>query len=354
MKLYKKIISRGKIYTVIIPVCIFMLYILLFADSASRSIRYGLTVCGEIVIPALFPFTCISLFIYSSDISKIFNKIFDRPMKLLGLNGSIGTIILMSFIGGYPVGGKLISKLYNDGIIDDRTANLLLMFCVNPGPSFVIVAVGCGMLKSYKAGIIIFSCSILSSIIMCIVLSLTVKHSVKEFNNERLNYTDAIVKSISDTTSSILAICGYVVFFCSVSAAVDSLLSKEVSSIIMVLTEVTNGCMQISRHGITACSFAVAFAGLAVHFQIFAFNRKAAINHKQFYLGRIIHSVSTAFLTFTVEKIFPITTEVGNFGTVNKVFTASGTSVCSLALICMSFIMMCYWYLLIKDKKNAL
>ena len=152
----KSILRKSQTYIIALPVFLFMIFVLFSPNVAKKSIEYGLIMCGEIVIPSIFPFTCVAIFIFSTKICRIFDYILKYPMKLLGLNGCIGSVLLMSLIGGYPVGGKLISKLYEEGAIDQKTANTLLTFCVNSGPTFVIVAVGCGMLKSYKAGYIIF------------------------------------------------------------------------------------------------------------------------------------------------------------------------------------------------------
>lgn len=352
----KAILNRGKIIVLSITVFIFMLFILLVPQKSVSAVKFGLTVCGEIVIPSIFPFAFLCILIYSTDISKIFDKVLAKPMRLLGLTGGIGSVIIMSLIGGYPVGSKMISLMYNDGIIDNKTANILLMFCISPGPAFVIVAVGSGMLRSLSAGVLIFSSCILSSLISIVIICLIMKPRCNDFKRIRAPFSEGIIKSISEATASTIQICSFVVIFSCIGAAIKTFLPANISSILISVLEVTNGCLFTSKISIYLVAFIISFSGIAVHFQIFSFCGKLKIDYALFYIGRLLHSFITVFIMYLLEKIFPITIDVGSFGEIKKTLEISATSICSLCLICMSFVIMCYWILSLKEieeKKNA-
>ena len=328
----KSTIIKSKLIIFSIAALSFMSFIILMPKESANAVKFGLTVCGEIVVPSLFPFAFICIFIYSSNISKIFNKILNKPMQLLNLTGDIGTVIFMSLIGGYPVGSKMISKLYEDEIIDIRTANILLMFCVNPGPAFVIVAVGNGMLRDYKAGVILFASCIIASVVLLIILCLFLK------------------------PKSTVQICSFVVIFSCIGCAIKTSMPNGISTIFISLLEVTNGCLYSSKISIYLIAFILSFAGIAVHFQIFSFCGKMKIDYALFYIGRIIHGLITVVIVFILEKIFPITKNVAAYGEIKNSLEISATSVCSLCLVCTSFVIMCYWILSLKEideKKNA-
>ena len=333
-----------------------MMFILLMPNISSEAIKYGLTVCGEIVIPSIFPFAFLSILIFTTKISKLIEYLFKSPLKRLNIESNIGLVIFMSLIGGYPIGSKLISMLHKENIIDSKSANLLLMFCINPGPAFVIIAVGNGMLLSYKAGVILFVATTLSSIILGIIIlskhKITAKTSIRKYDC----FPDGIIKSISEATSSVINICAYVLIFSCIGAAVKSILPNNISSIILSFLEVTNGCLILSKNSIYLLAFIIAFSGLAVHFQVFSLSGNIKINYLYFYIGRFAHSFLTMSLTFILEKIFPISINSAAFGEIKKSLEISATSVCSLCLISLSFVIMCYWLLSLKEiehQKNA-
>lgn len=352
----KSTIIKSKLIIFSIAALSFMSFIILMPKESANAVKFGLTVCGEIVVPSLFPFAFICIFIYSSNISKIFNKILNKPMQLLNLTGDIGTVIFMSLIGGYPVGSKMISKLYEDEIIDIRTANILLMFCVNPGPAFVIVAVGNGMLRDYKAGVILFASCIIASVVLLIILCLFLKPKSTVFKKKSLPLPDAMIKSISEASASTIQICSFVVIFSCIGCAIKTSMPNGISTIFISLLEVTNGCLYSSKISIYLIAFILSFAGIAVHFQIFSFCGKMKIDYALFYIGRIIHGLITVVIVFILEKIFPITKNVAAYGEIKNSLEISATSVCSLCLVCTSFVIMCYWILSLKEideKKNA-
>ena len=74
---------------------------------------------------------------------------------LFRLPGAAGSAILMSLIGGYPVGARMTVQLLDAALITQKQAQRMLFFCVNSGPAFLISAVGSAMLRSRQAGLIL-------------------------------------------------------------------------------------------------------------------------------------------------------------------------------------------------------
>lgn len=357
MQYIKTLIRNKKIIILSVPIFTFMFYILTSPNESASAVKFGLTVCGEIVIPSIFPFTFLCILIYSTNISKIIEYILS-PLKKIGLNSTIGLVIIMSMIGGYPIGSKLISILKKEEIIDDKTANKMLMFCINPGPAFVIIAVGSGMLRSHKAGVILFASTTLSSIVIGIIILSVFNVNSNLLKRKHIAFSEGVVKSISEATSTVINICSFVIIFTCIGSAIKYILPDNISNCFISLLEVTNGCLYLSKYSIYFVAFIISFSGLAVHFQVFSICRHIKINYSLFYLCRIIHSILTVFITYVLEKIFPIYIDTSSFGEIKKTLEISATSVCSLCLICLSFIIMCYWMLSLKEietqKKNAL
>ena len=63
----------------------------------------GIIVCGRVIIPSLYPFTMCVCFLMRSGITENL-RLFSKPVD------RIWVITLLSLIGGYPVGARLLSN----------------------------------------------------------------------------------------------------------------------------------------------------------------------------------------------------------------------------------------------------
>lgn len=347
----KAIIVRTSYLLCFAAVSGFVFFILFMPDASVGAVKYGLTLCGEIIIPSLFPFTAAAGFICSTRLSTFLDRILLLPSKLLfGCKGKMGTLFLMSVTGGFPVGGKLISDMYGRGEVDDRSASILLSFCMNGGPAFIITAVGTGLMKSTEAGKILFSASVVSALIIGIAATRLLKPQINEsLSVEKLSVTEGLISSVCGAGSSLFGICCFTVIFSTVSECIASLLPENGAAIVCSLLEVTNGSIAASKHGIAAVGAALGWGGIAVHFQVFMLAKKIKINFPLFYAGRILHSLLTATLSFLLEKIFPVTTETSLID--SAAYTATPSAAASISLMCMSFVMMMWVYFSVSEAK---
>ena len=129
----------------------------------------GILLCGRVIIPSLFPFTMCVLFIDKSNILKRLEPLSFLTNKLFGLSGELFSIMLLSLIGGYPIGAKLLNESVNAGKISQETARNMLNYCVNGGPAFIVAAVGSGILNSKKIGTILLLSHISATLVICSV-----------------------------------------------------------------------------------------------------------------------------------------------------------------------------------------
>lgn len=86
-------------------------YLLVCSSAAAESVRQNIKICLDILVPSLFPFMFLSVFIVKSGLADFLGKklepLFRRIFKL---PGSACGAMLTSFIGGYPAGqNRLLS-----------------------------------------------------------------------------------------------------------------------------------------------------------------------------------------------------------------------------------------------------
>ena len=127
-----KLSAAGILIIVLGGVC------LLFPAISASGAKEGLMLCGSIIIPSLFPFTFCVMFINKSGILKFLKPLNPITQFLFHLNYYEFSLFLLSLIGGYPLGAKLL----NQSGINDKKAKIMINYCINAGPAFVVLAVG--------------------------------------------------------------------------------------------------------------------------------------------------------------------------------------------------------------------
>lgn len=295
---------------------------LLFRSAdLSEGIRKGLSACSYSVIPSLFPFIAVSVFICRSSAADFFEEIFRPVTKILRIPAKCGGILLSALIGGYPSAAKCISGYVNDGIIDRKTAGRMLCYCVNPGPPFVLSTVGIAVFGNIKAGIIILAAQIISSAAAGIFLS---AFSEKPDNGasgpkiKRKSSAAVLAGSVSAAAESCFRMCAFIVL------AFGVLEMAEKSPLFSFLTdnpaakaafyglfEVTSGCLSCaeagSGSGIILAGAILSFSGISVILQVCAITEGSGIPLFPFMVSRFANAALTAgiirlFLVFSKES----------------------------------------------------
>lgn len=101
--------------------------------------------------------------------------------------------------------------------ITRREACRIMRFNMSGGAGFIITAVGVGILKSKKAGLILFA-SVTAAAIICAAISGIFAHgenmTQSEFARPR-NTADALNKSVEASLHSVLNLSAYIILFCA-------------------------------------------------------------------------------------------------------------------------------------------
>lgn len=349
----KKIVSLLKRYRILILgyfpfiflLFTFLFLLLRFPEVSGRGVKNGIELCINVLIPSLFPFMVFSGFLISSGLIlkkiHIFNFL---SKKLFSLPYLAVPVLLMSFLGGYPVGAKSVSDLYKTGNISSDEGRRMLLFCVNPSPSFVISSVGFFMLRSNKAGAVIYLSIVISSILVGVFSRfLNIKsenNSKTEIGNNDLKFAAAFTKSVKDSGVSMAFICAFVVFFSAIFELVDILpFSQETKLFLKCIIEVTNGC----KYGVTAYSLPVItaiiyFGGLCTVFQVMGFLTDVGLNIKHYLAVRLIGAGISSLVCHFLLKIFPVTIETFSSGSIPKTLSPSYSLPVSAGLIVMTLL----------------
>lgn len=331
-----------KIVTGVISIFLMLLFVV-FPTVQIKGAINGLLICSDVIIPSLFPFTAFALFIFNSGFTMYFEKALDKIANILfRISGRNFTIFLVSFIGGFPVGAKLIEEEHKQGNIDKKLGENMLAYCVNSGPAFIIIGVGSTILNSKELGVLLFVSNFLASFIIAFILRFQNKKTFTINNNinEKQPLSDVFVESTAKASSSIIGICGFVILFSTLIEVIKSLnVPKVIGNIVSSLLEITNGTI-ICDKNIYVIAFLLGFAGICVHFQILSVTKTLKPNYFRFIIFRVIHGVITAFFLFILLKIHPVVlpTINGNINFSGAISSISLPFAASLVLLCTVFL----------------
>lgn len=299
--------------TLALALAVLMSHILLTPSAYIDALKTALVNCYTTLIPSLIPFMMLSqLFCDSSAGNTVSAFLSPITRKLFRLNKSETKITLMSLIGGYPCGAKLISNALDKNELTLNSATRLLKFSVNPSPSYMILAVGVGLYQNKEIGFIFFFSNLIATLLLAFITR--PKSAQKQTETPPLPLSQSLVKSVCDSTNAMLLICGFTLFFSLVLQffknlglfKIHPILTALISLSLDVVTGVNNTC----KISFFLTAVAISFGGISVIFQCMAMLKGQKINFLKIIPFRILHSLLTGVISYFIIKIkdFPIET----------------------------------------------
>ena len=286
---------------------IVIVLILLNSAMIATAVRSSLELCFSVIIPSLFPFMVMSSF-FVGNMKNTLPGFVGRVLEYLFGFSFRGTgAFLCGLLCGYPIGARCASQLYREGKISKSEAETLLACANNSGPLFIIGAVGCQMLNSFKWGLMLWGVHIFCAIFFAIVLkSRTYVKAHKEFSFIK---EKPLSESISESVVNILNVCGFVVFFSVINILVEpfaKLFPEKIQKLIFCFFEITNGINKVSHSGyffnqkLYIIAFALGWSGLSVHMQVKNIVAGLGLSMKKYYFVRVMSAVISPFILFAV------------------------------------------------------
>ncbi len=276
----------------------FAALLLLHPETASAAMEEGLLLCFRTVIPSLFPFFVVTSLLTQLGFAALLQSVFSPLMEpLFKLRGACALPLLTGLLGGYPTGAKTVADLHREGIIFREEAELLLGFCCNCGPGFLMGFVGAGVLGGAALGarlyVIHAASAFLTGIILCRIgpgkrpVLLPCRLPAAPLHLPRI-FTGAVTGSLT----SMLNICAYVVIF-RTAAALLPLPGAWLGTLEMVsgLAAISSG-----RQAFISAAAITAWSGFSVHCQTMAVTEDLSL--KWYWPGKLIQTAIAAALAW--------------------------------------------------------
>ena len=207
-------------------ICIFTVFLLIFSNTNLLSVKAGLALWANSVVPSLLPFFIATELLGYTNVISILGKLLNKFMRpIFNVPGEGAFPFIMGIISGYPMGAKIVSNFKSHGICTNEEAERLLAFTNNSGPLFIIGTVGIGLFRDTNTGILLFITHILACLTVGLIFrwwkSGRKKRSsfVQEpFTNipskvSLSNLGEVLANSIMSAINTIFLIGGFIVLF---------------------------------------------------------------------------------------------------------------------------------------------
>ena len=314
-----------------------VLSLMLWPQDAMEAARSGLSLCGNVIIPSLFPFFVLSSLVVELGLAGYLGRLLEGVMyPLFRVNGACASAVALGFIGGYPVGARTALSLYQKGMCTRVEAQRLLAFCNNSGPAFILGVVGAGVFASSRAGVLIYLAHAAAS--LCVGLLFRFYGRREEARAPKraspciraTRFTAAFTGSVKDALSSTLNICAFVVFFLVVVrlltrsgllTALSALLAALFAPLgfdqmwaqrlLTGILEMTSGVYTLSGEGtltgrLSMAAFLLGWAGISVHCQVLSFLGGSGLSAGTYLVGKFLHGILSALFTGVLAAHIPL------------------------------------------------
>ncbi len=301
----------------------YMVLLVVFVGDMGEAVLKSLRVCFEVMIPSLYAFMIASGFVVSSNLYTVLSKPFGLVSRyIFRIPPEYFSVFLIGSIGGYPVGAKLLSELYDNGKIDKDTAERMLSYCYLAGPAFICGIAGIKLFSSVKIGLIIFASIISSNLIIAAVSGSGRPIPPRSAAAAKLDMSaEKLISSVYGGAKGMFSICAIIVFFSTIICILDKsgaliFISQKVSDLtgmkysdanaaVRAVIEISNisSLSRGDRSLIPLAASLLSFGGICVLMQVRGFLNEQ-LSTKRFYFFRVFSIFISYFLCKLYVEVF--------------------------------------------------
>ena len=246
-----------------------MLLLMIDPTTALLGATDGITQVLQVIIPSLFPYFFITTYLNASLLGLHIPGIRSLANKLRIPKGG-DSILLLGFIGGYPVGAQTIANTYEEGAITKDCARILLGYCNNAGPAFIF-GVTASMFPSSYTPWCLWLLQIIATVITGHLLPKASTQDITWKNSCKITAISALQRSFR----SIASVSGWIILFKILIAYITKPMQALGNNALIFLAgilELSNGCLSLVKVPMDSlrfvlCSVFLSFGGLCVLMQ---------------------------------------------------------------------------------------
>ena len=187
-----------------------------YAPAAAEGAMRGLSACGRVILPAVFPFLAVSVFLAGAPGGAELAALLSGVMRYcFRLPAAAAPALLMSWIGGYPAGAKTLAELRRQGALTARETEEAAPVLIYSGPAYMAGVVGGRIFGSTVVGIFLFLCQLAAGLLLGRLFAwgrpLPPKGSRLRSSPKTEPAAVLLVQAVGSAASSAVNICAFVV-----------------------------------------------------------------------------------------------------------------------------------------------
>lgn len=298
--------------------------LLIWPSAAAEGVRRALGVCGEVIIPSLFPFFVLGSALSALGLPQRLAVACSGGMsRLFGAPGAGAAALVMGLAGGYPLGAATAAQLVQSGAVTRAEGERLLGFCNNSGPAFLVGAAGAGVFGSARAGLALYAAHILAALTAGLLMRGYGSGIMSTCPSPPEPGRGVFVRAVTGSVGNVLRVCGFVVIFSALCSALDAAglfprlcgalaarAGLELGAARALLTgffEIGGGVSSLAgcaatRANFALCALIIGWGGLSVHMQTAAAAAPAGLGMARHLCGRVL---SAALSALYAAALFP-------------------------------------------------
>lgn len=218
------------------------------------------------VAPALFPFLALMPLLTSGEACIFYRRAFGALMRLLDLPGEAAPAVFIGMLAGSPGGAIVVRRVACQAGMKRRDACRLALAVCGMSPAYLVIGVGGGLLGSSALGwqLAGMQCAVQLTLLICLRgFRLAGEEAVEAIFEEGMQSS-----GIRRAVESALGVCGYMVIFGSVSAAIASFTGNAAGTALLAACDAPGGLAAISqwssRLRLPVMSAVIGFGGLCI------------------------------------------------------------------------------------------
>lgn len=312
--------TRWGTFLLVFLLCFSLALLLRRADVAADSMRKGLALCSRVIVPSLFPFMVLSELLVTSGAGQFLTSPLSPFFeKALGLSKGGCCAVVLGLVCGFPVGARCAILAYEQGSIGRRECERAIACSSIPSSAFVISTVGTILWGNGRLGVFFYLTTVFWALLSGILLYVLQKREKSEpqiqlpKSSAKVHFTAGIFPTaVRNATLNTLLICAYVVFFSTLTGAVEVILGRFAANeithaILSVILELSGGVSVAAkladRHlALLLSGVALGWSGISIHCQMLSLTDGHNLSVRPYLAAKLIQAAGCA-LTFALVAL---------------------------------------------------
>lgn len=290
-----------------LALCGLLAWFLADAAQVREAAGRALLLCGQSVIPALFPFMAASTMLVSLGFGEWASPRLAGLMGLYRLPGAAGSALLLGLVGGYPIGARTAAELHKKGLLTAGEAERLLGFCNNSNPVFLISVLGIGVFGSPRTGVYLWLIHLLSALLAGFFFRGSSKTAGRQqmprpIPCQAAPFAAAFVAGVRSACGNMVSVCGFVIFF-YVLASPLARLGRPLGPALVGILELFSltPLLPTGQPGFILASACAGWGGLSILYQTAAALEGSGLRLRSCILGKALQSFLAGVLAAAVS-----------------------------------------------------